>query len=1111
MENIHPFVILSFLATIPALIEGAFCHENWISYESKCYRPINIRKNYYTADLFCMITGNQLASISSIEVLEVLTSNIVKDRDTDFWVGLEISQLEGKSIWKDGTNAANQSWISSDLMATAYPPQCSLFDTTNNLVISKKCDIVHSFICETNKTMFNPIEHCKEGLTQHSFIGEVTGRCLYRLPITTKKEKVEKACSDSGGAFVDLHDVMNDGLNAFYEHKVMTNDGLKYWTYLTWNGSHVLWETGEVLQHHIPFIEGTGSCVTVAFNFTGSNLEINLFQTECNSQAHILCSANPSLMSTTSAVTVAPRNIYCPQGHNWKSSSVTGACYWETSYETSRLSWDDARSYCQGYGGDLASFHSIEEEKIGLSFQYGSLAHPYWIGLRLDLATGSYKWSDGSPLDYENWAPNHPDHKDKRLQCVSMDAKSKHWTSSLCGIVSWFVCKSPKRAEPYAAIIPTRPPMVKCEGGRTNAYYYQGYCYTIGIVRHSWHRAKRYCEDIGYKLLSIHSDSEIGFLLRMLYDNKDTSGNRVWIGLNSLSRGIFRWSDGSPIDFTYWNENEPNNYQNQEKCCNMYVGNGLWNDENCNTEMNFICKQNKDAPDVDDKLTTIDPLIGNCKKGWLPYHDRCYLLRGSVAKDRLNWTDASEYCTKLGGYITSIRNSKEQAYLAFLMQNAKSDTWIGFHDTIESGKYYWMDNSDISYTNWDSGEPSFFGIQEDCVKMKYNSATSGVWEDDVCSKKLPFICQMEKDKKLPVPPYNHDIQCIHPQGWLRQGVMCYKMYGGNTMTWDQAETACKRDGAELISITGTEIMAVANFLGTEVNQSYWIGLRNSEENKLSWVNKWPITLTKWGKNEPKSYDEKLCYSSTPDGYWERTPCDQELPYICQITTGKPPPIKKYAGDCIKTSSDWVPTSGSYCLLPVKTLKDWYSAFLYCFSYGSYLPSIHSLEDSKKLKEAFDPEVNTVFLGLSKNEKGGFIWSDGSPVDYVNWDVEEPVVDNEDRCAQMDMETLKWRTVSCLVTRLTACQIRKVVEIEDSAPENAQLSSDSSSGLSTAAIAGIFVVAFLVIGLIVGAYFARNSFGKNRFRIPFRLVQSVSFDNALYNVDSTSVEFNDDRR
>lgn len=47
------------------------------------------------------------------------------------------------------------------------------------------------------------------------------------------------------------------------------------------------------------------------------------------------------------------------------------------------------------------------------------------------------------------------------------------------------------------------------------------------------------------------------------------------------------------------------------------------------------------------------------------------------------------------------------------------------------------------------------------------------------------------------------------------------------MTWDEAETACRRDGAELISITGTEIMAVANFLGTEVNQTYWIGLRNN--------------------------------------------------------------------------------------------------------------------------------------------------------------------------------------------------------------------------------------------------------------------------------------------
>ncbi|GBO37463.1 hypothetical protein AVEN_15381-1, partial [Araneus ventricosus] len=128
----------------------------------------------------------------------------------------------------------------------------------------------------------------------------------------------------------------------------------------------------------------------------------------------------------------------------------------ETSFETTRLSWYDAQKYCQAFGGDLASFHSEDEEKIGLSFQYKSLSHPYWIGLHLDPVTETYKWSDGSPLDYENWAPGHPNHRDKRLRCVAMNADEAHWISSLCGIVSWFVCKAPKRPNPPTPVIPTR-------------------------------------------------------------------------------------------------------------------------------------------------------------------------------------------------------------------------------------------------------------------------------------------------------------------------------------------------------------------------------------------------------------------------------------------------------------------------------------------------------------------------------------------------------------------------------------------------------------------------------------------------------------------------------
>ena len=66
---------------------------------------------------------------------------------------------------------------------------------------------------------------------------------------------------------------------------------------------------------------------------------------------------------------------------------------------TGDVSWADARADCVAKGGDLASIHSAEENAAVLAAIGGKPRYAY-IGLHLD---GS--WSDGTPTDYLNWAP----------------------------------------------------------------------------------------------------------------------------------------------------------------------------------------------------------------------------------------------------------------------------------------------------------------------------------------------------------------------------------------------------------------------------------------------------------------------------------------------------------------------------------------------------------------------------------------------------------------------------------------------------------------------------------------------------------------------------------
>ena len=65
------------------------------------------------------------------------------------------------------------------------------------------------------------------------------------------------------------------------------------------------------------------------------------------------------------------------------------------------------------------------------------------------------------------------------------------------------------------------------------------------------------------------------FLSLQLHDSA-VETNRVWIGLNSFgSDGNFKWADWTAVDFTYFAPNEPDNFQNQEKCVNMNKRDGM--------------------------------------------------------------------------------------------------------------------------------------------------------------------------------------------------------------------------------------------------------------------------------------------------------------------------------------------------------------------------------------------------------------------------------------------------------------------------------------------------------------------------------------------------------
>jgi hypothetical protein len=96
------------------------------------------------------------------------------------------------------------------------------------------------------------------------------------------------------------------------------------------------------------------------------------------------------------------------------------------------------------------------------------------------------------------------------------------------------------------------------------------------------------CVAQGGHLLSVHTQAIQDWAQNEAFA---IAGDEWWIGLNDVAQeGAFKWTDGTPVDFDYWNEGEPNN-AGEEDCANIpaWTG-GRWNDLPCDHAHPYICR-----------------------------------------------------------------------------------------------------------------------------------------------------------------------------------------------------------------------------------------------------------------------------------------------------------------------------------------------------------------------------------------------------------------------------------------------------------------------------------------------------------------------------------------
>ncbi|XP_007478566.1 pulmonary surfactant-associated protein A-like [Monodelphis domestica] len=92
-------------------------------------------------------------------------------------------------------------------------------------------------------------------------------------------------------------------------------------------------------------------------------------------------------------------------------------------------------------------------------------------------------------------------------------------------------------------------------------------------------------------------------------------------------------------------------------------------------------------------------------------------------------------CQEIGGAVATPKNKEENAAIMKLVVRHNTYAFLGLKEGI-IGKFYYLDESPVKYTNWYSGRPDGQG-QENCVEMY----TDGTWNDRDCSKHRLGICE----------------------------------------------------------------------------------------------------------------------------------------------------------------------------------------------------------------------------------------------------------------------------------------------------------------------------------------------------------------------------------
>ncbi|XP_068427308.1 macrophage mannose receptor 1-like [Clinocottus analis] len=520
-------------------------------------------------------------------------------------------------------------------------------------------------------------------------------------------------------------------------------------------------------------------------------------------------------------------------------------------------------------------------------------------------------------------------------------------------------------------------------------------------------QAEASCKQQGASLLSITDPHQQAYVTALL----GTGGNMLWIGLILDPEHGWIWSNGRPYRYLKWDSGHP--LPNPGHNCAIVdpAVQYSWQSLPCSKKLGYICYS--EAAEI---LPAQAGVTGFCSKPWIFYNGHCFHLN----RIQKTWPDAQRACHDGGGGLVSISNVEDQSFIiSQLGYNSTDELWIGLNDRKTERLFEWSDHSTVSFTSWEFGKPAVSTDIKDCVLIR---GENGNWADRVCEEKRGSICKKMSASKPSGDEVQQDEGC--KAGWIRYGSYCY-FISIQTKTFNEAKDDCKSSDSNLADVSnGLDNAFLVSLVGLRTEKYFWLGLSNQKNiDQFVWANTDSVRYTHWNAEMPGR--QRGCVAMTAGffaGLWDVRPCTNKEKYICKhLAEGAaltPAPPIANPPTCVK---GWkLIELRNYCLKEFSILKKrtWFEARDYCKVIGGDLLSIHSAEELDTIGRRHEQ----LWIGLSAPDSvNGYVWSDGSPLQFQRWRDGEPNnKNNVESCIEIYYGS--WRDVHCETYNNWACQI-----------------------------------------------------------------------------------------